>query len=84
MMKQKFKGILPAIASPCDENDQFLPDKFAELASWLYDSGVDGLYVCGATGDGYKVRLAERKKAAETAVEVSRSHDDVVMDHVET
>lgn len=67
-MEQKFKGILPAIASPCDENDNFLPDKFAELAGSLYDAGVHGLYVCGATSDGYKMRLNERKLAAEIAV----------------
>ena len=83
-MEQKFKGILPAIASPCDENDIFLPDKFAEHASSLYDAGVHGLYVCGATGDGYKMRLEERKQAVEIAVELSGEHNGVAIVHVGT
>lgn len=83
-MEQKFKGILPAIASPCDENDRFLPDKFAEHAGSLYDAGVHGLYVCGATGDGYKMRLDERKQAAEIAVDISGRHEGTVIVHVGT
>lgn len=70
-MKHSLQGILPATVSPCDDNDRFLPDKFAELVVWLYTRGVHGLYVCGGTGDGYKMRLEERKKAAELATELS-------------
>lgn len=70
-MKHSLQGILPAIVSPCDDNDRFLPDTFAELVVWLYAQGIHGLYVCGGTGDGYRMRLAERKKAAELATELS-------------
>ena len=33
--KPELQGILPAIASPCDEKDMFLEDKFADLATRL-------------------------------------------------
>jgi N-acetylneuraminate lyase len=81
-MDPELKGILPAIASPCDENDTFLEDKFAELVIHLYRAGSHGLYVCGGTGDGYNMRLNERKRAAEIAVELSREFSGTVIVHV--
>lgn len=81
-MEQKFSGILSAIISPCNEQDVFLEDKYAEFATGLYKQGVNGLYICGATGDGFKMRLPERKRAAEIAVEVSRDFGGVVIAHV--
>lgn len=81
-MKSNFGGIVPAIASPCDENDVFLPETFAALAERLYQEGVHGLYVCGITGDGYKMRLAERKQAAEIAVKASAEYDGKTIVHV--
>lgn len=41
-MKTKFKGILPAIASLCDDMDNFLEDKFIALAESLYSDGIGG------------------------------------------
>ena len=81
-LKPRVSGILPAIASPCDERGVFLEDRFAALAAHLVQQGVQGLYVCGNTGDGYKMRLEERKRAAEIAVEVSRASKGTVIVHV--
>jgi N-acetylneuraminate lyase len=81
-IKNNFTGILPAIASPCDENDCFLEGKFAELAGYLYENEVNGLYVCGGTGDGFKMHLSERKRATEIAVDVSKKHNGTVITHV--
>ena len=80
--KTGFSGILPAVASPCNEKDVFLEEKFADLVTMLYKEGVHGLYVCGATGDGYNMMLEERKKAAEIAVEISRKYNGKVIVHV--
>jgi len=83
-MKKKLKGIMPAVASPCDENDVFLEDKFAALVESLYGAGVHGMYLCGMTGDGYGMRLDERKRAIEIAVDVARKHGRAVITHVGT
>ena len=83
-MTQGLKGIIPAVASPCDDDDVFIEDKFAELATNLYAQGVHGLYVCGATGDGYNMLSQERKRAAEIAVELSQEYDAKVIVHVGT
>ena len=77
-----FAGILPAVASPCDDADRFLDDTFAELITSLWKTDINGLYVCGNTGDGFKMSLEERKRAAEIAVQLSREHDGTVIIHV--
>lgn len=79
---KKLEGILPAICSPCDERKVFLGETFGALAESLYEADINGLYVCGATGDGYNMCLAERKRATEIAVEVSGRHGGIVIVHV--
>lgn len=81
-MKAELKGIMPAIGSPCNENDLFLEDEFAEHATRLFKQGVHGLYVCGATGDGYNMLAGERKRAAEIAVDIAKKFDGKVIVHV--
>ena len=84
MLKDKLKGIIPAIASPCNENDEFAEDIFATLAEYLSATGVHGFYVCGATGDGYKMALDERKQAAQIAVDIAAKRQQTVIVHVGT
>ena len=81
-MSEALNGILPAVASPCDENDLFLEDAFAALVELLYREGVHGMYVCGGTGDGYNMRLEERKRAAEIAIQLSPPYGGKVIVHV--
>ena len=81
-MTEKLSGIMPAIASPCDEKDVFQEDKFSALAEHLYKQGVNGLYVCGGTGDGYNMTLEERKRAVEIAIGLSPPYNGKVIVHV--
>lgn len=81
-MKIKFKGIMPAIASPCDENGVFIEDKYYTLVENLYGQSIDGLYLCGATGDGVNMKPEERKRAAGIAVSLSKKNDGKVIVHV--
>jgi len=81
-MGTMLRGIVPAVASPCDENDVFLEARFAALLSELYAQGIDGVYICGATGDGPNMRLEERKRAADIAVAASREYGGTVIVHV--
>jgi N-acetylneuraminate lyase len=83
-MPSELKGVMPAIASPCDENDRFLEDVYARLIQSLYEAGVHGLYACGMTGDGYKMRIAERKRAAQIAAELSKRYKGTLIVHVGT
>ena len=70
-MRDKLNGAMPAVNSPCDENDVFLEDTFASLMEHLAKSSVSGFYLCGATGEGYKMKLDERRRAAEIAIPIA-------------
>jgi N-acetylneuraminate lyase len=85
-MKQppaSFRGVIPAIASPCDADDNFDEEAFCRLAAALWDEKIQGLYVCGLTGDGYQMTFEERKRAVELAVKSSENKGSI-MAHVGT
>lgn len=76
---KSFEGILPAIVSPCDDRELFDDAGFLKLSRDLYKAGVDGLYVCGLTGDGYSMTAEDRMRAAVCAVEASRGRGTVLV-----
>jgi N-acetylneuraminate lyase len=79
----RFLGVIPAIASPCDADDNFDEESFFRLAGALWEEQVQGLYVCGLTGDGYHMTFEERKRAVEIAVKSSENRWPI-MAHVGT
>ena len=83
-IKDKLKGITPAVASPCNENDVFLEKTFGSLVEHLGSSGVNGFFVCGGTGDGLRMSLAERKSAVEIAVNIAGKRNQNIIVHVGT
>lgn len=68
----KFKGIIPALVTPLDENENININTLKLLMTDLIKQGADGFYVGGATGEGYALKPEERKKLTETAVEISK------------
>ncbi len=81
-MDIELTGIFPAVPSPCDEQDRFVEDQFAALITSLYRDGVHGLYICGATGEGYHMRLDERQRAVEIGCQISSEFNGTVIAHV--
>lgn len=51
-MAQKLQGIIPALATPLQEDGH--PDEagLRQLVQFQIDNGVRGLFVCGSTGEG--------------------------------
>lgn len=74
-------GILPAIVTPLDAEGHFHERAFEKLAARLYGAGVDGLYVCGQTGEGLQLSVPQRKLVTEAAVAHSPA-GKTVMIHV--
>ncbi len=72
-------GILPAIVTPLDREGRFRPDSFAKLLHRFYQAGVDGVYVCGQTGEGMMQPVAQRKLVAEEAVRNSPAGKQVII-----
>jgi N-acetylneuraminate lyase len=63
-----FKGMVAAVVTPLDAAGRFWPRQFEKLLERLYGNGVQGLYVCGQTGEGISLPLSQRKLVAEAAV----------------
>jgi N-acetylneuraminate lyase len=66
-----FEGILPAVVTPFDRDGDFSPKTFERLLGRLYAAGVDGVYVCGQTGEGMLQPVERRKRVAEVALGAS-------------
>ena len=67
-------GVLVPACSPCDARDRFLETAFADMLEKGMNEPLDGAYLCGGTGDGMKMRLPERKAAAEIGIEICHRH----------
>jgi N-acetylneuraminate lyase len=70
-LKERFQGVLPAIATPFDAQGNFAPEVFARLLASVYEAGCQGVYVCGQTGEGLLLPVAMRQQLAEAAVKGS-------------
>jgi N-acetylneuraminate lyase len=70
-MPNGFRGILPAIITPMDDDGHFVASSFESLIARMYAAGVDGLYVCGQAGEGYLQPVEQRKRVLEVAVRCS-------------
>ncbi len=75
------KGILPAIVTPFDAQNNFDAGAFERLLAYIYQQGVHGIYVCGQTGEGLQQPMMQRKQVAAAAVKLSPP-DKIVMVHI--
>lgn len=75
------EGILPALMTPITSTGAVDTTAIERLVSRLYEAGVDGLYVCGQTGEGLQQSIAMRKVALEAAL-ASSPRDKHVIAHV--
>lgn len=64
----RFKGIMPAIVTPLNDDETVNVKVLEELIEYLIGKNADGFYVGGATGEGLALRTEERMVLAEAAV----------------
>ena len=67
MKKPIFEGMATAIITPITENGIDY-DAFGKLIDWQIDEGIDGIVVCGTTGEGSTLTDDEHREAIEFAV----------------
>ena len=63
------KGVIPALITPFDINENFDEKRMRNLVDHLLEKGVDGLYLTGSTGEGFLMTPDERKKVVEVVVD---------------
>jgi 4-hydroxy-tetrahydrodipicolinate synthase len=67
--KFKIEGIVTALVTPLTEDEQIKEDAFGELIDFQIERGVRGFFPLGTAGEGMKLSLEKRKKAAEVVVD---------------
>lgn len=77
--KHRFRGVFPAIVTPFDSNGEFAAATFERLLARFYETGVQGVYACGQTGEGILQTVSMRQQVAETAVRCSPKDRTVIL-----
>ncbi|MFX1519517.1 MAG: 4-hydroxy-tetrahydrodipicolinate synthase [Promethearchaeota archaeon] len=64
----QLKGINIPVVTPF-KNNEINEEGFRTIINYLIENGVHGIIPCGSTGETINLKLEERKKVAETAVD---------------
>ena len=64
-----FKGIMPALVSPVNEDGSLKRESTVKLVKWLMQFGINGLYICGSTGEGLALKKETRMELLETVLD---------------
>lgn len=78
-MTTRLRGLVAATYTPFEDNGSLDLDAIPPLVERLLADGVDGLYVCGSTGEGVSLSTPERKRVAEAFVTAAASRVPVVV-----
>ncbi|MBQ6819761.1 MAG: N-acetylneuraminate lyase [Clostridium sp.] len=74
-----FKGVIPAVLTAFDKNEEIDEKGMRELVSYLISKGVDGLYLTGSTGEGFTMSSEERKRVVEIVMDENKGRVPVVV-----
>jgi N-acetylneuraminate lyase len=75
----EIQGIIPALVTPVNGSGEFQQKPFEQLLERVYSAGVNGVYVCGQTGEGFQLSLDDRRAATEAAVKNTPKHAQVIV-----
>jgi len=76
-----FKGIMPALVTPVDENGKIKKDVLKKLVDWQLSFGVSGFYICGSTGEGLLLHNDQRMEMLEATLDAVGGRAPVI-DHI--
>ena len=72
-------GILPALVTPLNRDRTLNVPALERLLQRVYSAGVDGVYVCGSTGEGLVLPSETRRSIVEIAVSNSPRDKQVIV-----
>ncbi len=78
---EKYKGVIPAFYACYDNQGNISPERIKNLAIYLRDKGVNGLYVGGSSGECIYQNVEERKLVLESVVEAV-GKDLIIIAHI--
>ncbi|MFK8113274.1 MAG: dihydrodipicolinate synthase family protein [Rubripirellula sp.] len=68
-MKTPLTGLIAATVTPLGDDGSLQLDAIGPMIDQLIASGVNGIYVCGSTGEGMSLTSQERKLVVEASVQ---------------
>lgn len=74
-----FSGAWPALVTPFTNRDRVNITVLGDLVEYFVGKGAGGLYVCGSTGQGIFMSVAERKLVAETTLDQVKGRIPVIV-----
>jgi len=77
-MKEKISGVFAALLTPFNEKGNVDEGRLKKLVKFLISKGVDGLYICGGTGEGLLMSVEERKFVAEVVKETAEDKVKII------
>ena len=66
---QDFKGVVPALLTVFDKDENIDEGGMRQLVSHLIHRGVNGLYLTGSTGEGFTMSSEERMRVVEIVMD---------------
>ena len=74
-----FKGVIPAVLTVFDKEENIDEVGMRQLVSFLIEKGVNGLYLTGSTGEGFTMTSEERKKVVKIVIDETAGRVPVVV-----
>ena len=68
-MSTTLTGIFPALGTPLTSGGEVNAAALEKLLARVYSAGVDGVYVCGSTGEGVLLDEDQRRKVVDIAAQ---------------
>lgn len=78
-MKEKFKGLWPAMFTPVLDNGEPAYQEIEKLVELFISQQMDGLYILGSTGQGILFTEAQRKKVTEVVSKTTSGRVPVIV-----
>ena len=79
MTYAKFHGAWPALLTPAADDGGVNEAVLRDLTDTLIGKGIGGLYLCGSTGEGVFMSVAERKQVTDVVMDQTRGRVPVIV-----
>lgn len=79
----EIEGIITALLTPLTHKEKIKEDSLRKLVDFQIENGVHGFFPLGTAGEGMKLSLEKRKKAAEIVVDQTKGRTPIIL-HVGT
>lgn len=76
-MKTNFKGLIAATFTPMHSDGSIETQQIASVVEHLIKQKVQGIYVCGSTGEGFSLTTSERMEVTEAFLDAAKGRLNV-------